>query len=51
MCLLCSDVGPMRPADYARNGCHPQLGAAPAAVGGLATAGEIPSREAKRVLR
>jgi hypothetical protein len=51
MCLLCEDVGPVRPADYARNMHRPRLGAAPAAAGGLAAAGEIPAGEAKRVLR
>jgi hypothetical protein len=51
MCLLCADVGPVRPADYARNMRHPQPGAAPAAVGGPVAAGELPAGEAERVLR
>ena len=51
MCLLCVDVGLVRPAYYARNRRHPRLGAAPATTGGPAAAGEIPSGEAERVLR
>jgi hypothetical protein len=45
MCSLCPDVGPMRPADYARNMRHPRLGATPT------TAGDLPAKEAERVLR
>jgi hypothetical protein len=51
MCLLYADVGPVRPADYARNRHHPRPGAAPAAAGGPTVAGDIPAREAERVLR
>jgi hypothetical protein len=51
MCLLCADVGPVRPADYARNRRRPRPGAAPAAAGGPTTAGELPAGEAERVLR
>jgi hypothetical protein len=51
MCLLCADVGPVRPTDYARNRCHPWPGDAPAAAGGPVVAGELPAGEAERVLR
>jgi hypothetical protein len=34
MCLLCADVGPMRPTDYARNMRRPWPEAAPATAGG-----------------
>jgi hypothetical protein len=51
MCSLCVDVGPVRPTDYARNMCRPQPGAAPAAAGGPAVAGDLPAGEAERVLR
>jgi hypothetical protein len=34
MCLLCADVGPVRPTDYARNRRRPRPEAAPAAQGG-----------------
>jgi hypothetical protein len=37
MCLLCVDVGPVRPTDYARNRHCPRPGAAPAAAGGPTT--------------
>jgi hypothetical protein len=50
MCLLCADVGPVRPADYARNMHRPLLGAALATAGGPTTAGELPVGEAERVL-
>ena len=33
MCLLCVDVGPMQPTDYARNRRRPWPGAAPAIAG------------------
>jgi hypothetical protein len=49
--LLHADVGPVRPVDYARNMCRPRPGAAAAATGGLAVAGELPVGEAERVLR
>jgi hypothetical protein len=51
MCLLCADVGPVRPVDYARNRRRPRPGAAPAAAGGPTVAGELPAGEAERVLR
>jgi hypothetical protein len=51
MCSLCADVGPVRPADYARNMYCPCLGVAPAAIGGLAVAGDLPAGEVERVLR
>jgi hypothetical protein len=51
MCLLCVDVGPVQPADYARNRRHPQPGSAPVVAGGPTAGGELPVGEAKRVLR
>jgi hypothetical protein len=51
MCSLCADVGPVRPADYARNMRCPRPGAAPAAAGGPTVVGDLPVGEAKRVLR
>jgi hypothetical protein len=51
MCSLCVDVGPVRPADFARNKCHPRPGATPATAGGPVVARDLPAREAKRVLR
>jgi hypothetical protein len=51
MCSLCADVGPVRPADYARNRRRPRPGAAPAAAGGPTVAGDLPAGEAERVLR
>ena len=51
MRLLCIDVGLVRPTDYARNRRHPRLGVAPAAARGPTTAGDLPAREAERVLR
>jgi hypothetical protein len=50
-CLLHADVGPVRPADYARNRRRPQPEAAASAVGGVAVVGNLPAGEAKRVLR
>ena len=50
-CLLHADVGPVRPADYARNRRRPRLEVAAAAIGGAAVAGNLPAREAERVLR
>jgi hypothetical protein len=48
MCLLCADVGLVRPTDYARNMRHPR----PEAAGGpTTTAGELLASEAERVLR
>jgi hypothetical protein len=51
MCLLCVDMGPVRPVDYVRNKCHPRPGATPAAVGGPTAAGELLVKEVERVLR
>ena len=50
MCLLCVDVGPMQPADYARNMRHPWPEAAPTTAGGPTTAGELLVGEVERVL-
>jgi hypothetical protein len=49
--LLHADVGPMRPADYARNMRHPRPGAAAATAWGPTVEGDLLAREAKRVLR
>jgi hypothetical protein len=49
--LLHADVGPVQPADYARNRRCPRPEAAAAAAGGAAVAGNLPAREAERVLR
>ena len=51
MCSLCADVGPVQPADYARNRRHPRPGVTPAAARGPAVARDLPAREAERVLR
>ena len=51
MCLLCVDVGPVRPADYARNKHRPRPGTTPTAAGGLAVVGELPVGKAESVLR
>jgi hypothetical protein len=51
MCSLCADVGPVRPTDYARNMCRPRPGATPATAGGPTVVGDLPAREAERVLR
>jgi hypothetical protein len=51
ICLLCADVGPMQPTDYARNRHHPQPGDTPTTTGGLAAVGELLAGEAERVLR
>jgi hypothetical protein len=52
MCVsLCADVGPVRPADYARNMRRPRPGSAPATAEGPSVAGDLPAREAERVLR
>jgi hypothetical protein len=48
--LLHADVGPVRPADYARNRRRPRLEAATVAARGEAVAGNLPVGEAKRVL-
>jgi hypothetical protein len=49
--VLRADVGPVRPADYARNRRRPRPEAAAAAAGGAAVAGNLPAGEAERVLR
>jgi hypothetical protein len=51
ICLLHADVGPMRPANYARNRHRPRPEAAVAAAGGPVVAGNLPAGEAERVLR
>jgi hypothetical protein len=49
--LLYVDVGPVRPADYARNRRRPRPEATAATAGGAAVAGNLPAGEAERVLR
>jgi hypothetical protein len=49
--VLDVDVGPVRPADYARNRHHPWLKAVVVTAGGAAVAGSLPARETERVLR
>jgi hypothetical protein len=49
--LLHADVGPMQPADYAWNRHRPRLEAAASTTRGPTVAGNLPAREAKRVLR
>jgi hypothetical protein len=49
--VLHANVGPVRPADYARYRRHPRSKAAVAAAGGAAVAGNLPTGEAERVLR
>jgi hypothetical protein len=51
MCLLCADVGPVRPIDYGRNKRRPWPGATPVAAGGPPPTGDLPVGEADRVLR
>ena len=51
ICLLHIDVGPMRPADYARNKRHPHPEATVVTPGGETVAGNLPAGEAERVLR
>jgi hypothetical protein len=51
MCLLCANVGPVRPMDYVRNRHHPRLGVALVSAGGPTVVGEPPTGEAERVLR
>jgi hypothetical protein len=52
MYLLCIDVGPVHPTDFARSRRRPRLeAAAAAAVGPVAAAGGPPAREVERVLR
>jgi hypothetical protein len=50
-CLLYADVGPVRPADYARNGRRPWPEARATTTGGAAIAGNLPAGEAERFLR
>jgi len=49
--LLYADVGPVRPADYAWNRCHPWPEATATTAGGEIVAGNLPVGEIKRVLR
>ena len=49
--VLRADVGPVRPADFARNRRRPRLEAAAAAARGVAVAGNPPAGEAERDLR
>ena len=49
--VLCADVGPVRPADFAQNRCRPRPEAAAAAARGVAVAGNPPAGEAERCLR
>jgi hypothetical protein len=49
--LLHADVGPMRPANYARNRHRPRLEAAAATARGEAVSGNPPAGEVERVLR
>jgi hypothetical protein len=51
ICLLHADVGPVRPAYYAWNKCHPWPEAVAAAAGGPTVAGNLPAGETERVLR
>jgi hypothetical protein len=44
-------VGPVRPADYARNRRRPRPKATAVVAGGVAVAGNLPAGEAERVLR
>jgi hypothetical protein len=49
--LLHADVGPVRPADYARNKRRPWPESTTAAVEGTTVARNLPAEEAERVLR
>jgi hypothetical protein len=49
--LLHADVGPVQPADYAQNRCHPRPEATAVAVEGPIVAGNLPSGATDRVLR
>jgi hypothetical protein len=49
--LLCTDVGPVRPTDFARTRHHPRPEAGPTTAGGPTAAGGPPAGEADRVLR
>jgi hypothetical protein len=46
-----ADVGPVRPANFARNRRRPRPAAAAAAAGGAAVAENPPAGQAERVLR
>jgi hypothetical protein len=50
-CVLCVDVGPMQPADFAQNRSRPRPEAAASAARGVAVAGNPPAGEAERALR
>jgi hypothetical protein len=49
--VLPADVGPVRPANFARNRRRPRPEAAAAAARGVAVAGNPPAGEAERALR
>jgi hypothetical protein len=49
--MLHADVGPVRPANFARNRRRPRPEAAAAAAGGAAVAGNPPAGQAERALR
>jgi hypothetical protein len=49
--VLYVDVGPVRPANFARNRRRPRPEAAAAAARGVAVAGNPPAGEAERALR
>jgi hypothetical protein len=49
--VLLADVGPVRPANFARNRRRPRPEAAAAAARGVAVAGNPPPGEAERALR
>jgi hypothetical protein len=49
--VLHADVGPVRPANFARNRRRPRPEAAAAAARGVAVAGNPPAGEAERCLR
>jgi len=51
MCLLCTDVGPIRPKDFSRTRWHPRPEAVPTIVGRPTGTGGPPTKEAERVLR
>ena len=50
-CLLYANVGPVRPIDYSQNRHRPWPKAAASVAGGATVAGNLPAREAERVLR
>ena len=49
--VLHADVGPVQPANFARNRRRPRPEAAAAAAGGAAVAGNPPAGQAERALR